>query len=181
MGEGTTGVGTPPAEQLEREIGVIRGNLAEIVKELNLRRDEVLDWRRQLKRHASALWKAAAAVGAITAGIIVLSIWRSRRRERPIVKAQRLRRALGRIVDDPERVARPRSYMGKVTAATASAAGGLLVKAIAQRALSTPRRPLTAPPQRHVRPAGDGRADESSSRSLKGPPAQSGESPEQNP
>ena len=159
MGEGTTGVERRPPEQLEREIETIRGNLAEVVKELDRRRHEFLDWRMQLKRHASALWIAAAGAGTIVAGMIILSIWRSQRRERPVVKAQRLRLALARMMDKPERVARPRPrIVRKFAAAAASAAAGLLAQKISQRVLSSPIASVPAPRERHLHPAGDGPA-----------------------
>lgn len=65
MGQGTPGVGEP--EALEREIAGIRGTMAGLLRELDHRRHELLDWRLQVRRHAVVLIAGAAAVALLVA------------------------------------------------------------------------------------------------------------------
>jgi hypothetical protein len=115
--------------ELEREVEDIRGNISGIVGELDRRRNDLLDWRLQLRKHAAVLAAVTAGwlLGAGLAAAIDAS--RRRRRNRPFAKARRLREALSRMVAHPELVAQPHPSIGrKVLAAAASATVAALVK-----------------------------------------------------
>jgi hypothetical protein len=120
MGQGTTrvvdanGAGAKVRE-LGEQITHVRHRLDALVSELDRRRHRVTDVRRHLRRHAGSV-----AVGVLVVGILAVAapVALSRRRRRPGVlarhttelrdKARSLGQALGRIADDPDRVAPPR-------------------------------------------------------------------------
>jgi hypothetical protein len=137
MAEETEGVGGSKAgdpETLEREIEDVRDDMGRIVGELDRRRHDRFDWRVQVRSHARAVGIVALSLVVAMGGAIGFSIWRARRRARPMAKARRLREALSRIVEHPEWVARPHPSVGKkALGAAASAFAGTLSKAAAQR------------------------------------------------
>jgi hypothetical protein len=100
MGQGTPGVVEP--EMIEREIAGIRGTMGGVLRELDHRRHELLDWRLQLRRHGVALAVGAAALALVIVG------WAVTRRR---VQARR-----------PRRPEEPSAAKKIVTAALASAA-----------------------------------------------------------
>ena len=121
MGEGTAGVGTStanrtPADQTPRaraetlgsEIAVVRDELDRLVAELDRRRHNAFDVRRQLGRHA---------FGLTLTGL-----------------AGRLRQAVVRMTEHPERVAAEPTMAGKIVTAAASAAVAALVKKLLESA-----------------------------------------------
>jgi len=117
MGEGTTrvveadGAGARVRE-LGNEITQVRRWLNTLVAELDRRRHNVTNWRHLLREHAGTV-----AVGALVLGAVVatpLAISQTRRRQRSPLsrrgadltdKARRLGRALGRVAQDPDRLA----------------------------------------------------------------------------
>ena len=81
MGEGKTGVNAKP-EEIEREVEQIRGNLDPVLKELDVRRHELTDWRLQLRRHGPKLARVGAGIAGVIAAVQVVKRFRKRRRER---------------------------------------------------------------------------------------------------
>lgn len=141
MGEGAdrvsaNGKDTPEVpEVIEGRIGLLRHELGELVAELDRRRHEATDIRLQVKRHPMIAGAAAVTVAAAVGGIIAFAIWNARRRERPVEKARRARRAVQRLMDDPENMAREPSITEKILAAAGTAAASLLVKRAFERAM----------------------------------------------
>jgi hypothetical protein len=121
MGEGTTrvvetnGAGTRVRE-LGEEITHVRDRLDALVVELDRRRHQVTDLKRHLRRHAGSLAAGVLVVAALAgAATVVLARTRRARRGRLALrgaelrgKARRLGHAIGRIADDPDRLAPPR-------------------------------------------------------------------------
>ena len=81
MGEGKAGVNAKP-EEIEREVEQIRGNLDPVLRELDVRRHELTDWRLQLRRHGPRLARVGAAAAGVFAVIQVVKRYRARRRAR---------------------------------------------------------------------------------------------------
>lgn len=124
------------ADALEREIGDVRENIGRLAGELDRRRHALFDFR----RHAVPLGIAAIAVAALAAGAIAFGISRRRRRATIGARLRRLRSAIGRASDNPERVAQPVPGMGrKIAAAGGSAAAGVVAKELARRLMRARR------------------------------------------
>jgi hypothetical protein len=146
MGEGTprlnTGSNTRPdpdgpratAEQLGGEIAVVRRDLDTLLGELDRRRHEALDVPLQLRRHATGATLTVLAFVITAAGGVWLTVWNRRRRARYTAQAGRLRQALARMTEHPERVAAEPTIPGKILTAAASAAVAGLVKRVLERA-----------------------------------------------
>lgn len=114
MGEGTPHVAGASARvvTLGAEATAARERLDVLVGELRRRRDELMDWRTQLRRHRRGLTIVLGGVVAIAAAGLAVQIARSRRQAGLAArvaeltdKAERLGRALGRVVEDPDRLA----------------------------------------------------------------------------
>jgi hypothetical protein len=114
MGEGTPHVAgaTARVRALGAEATATRERLDVLVAELRRRRDELMDWRGQLRKHRRELAIGLGAVVALAAAGVAVQIGRSRRRAGLAAriaeltdKAERLGRALGRVVEDPDRLA----------------------------------------------------------------------------
>ena len=141
MGEGADRVSANGKEMpevpevIEGRIGLLRHELGELVAELDRRRHEATDIRLQVKRHPMIAGAAAVTVAAAIGGIVAFAIWNARRRERPVEKARRARRAVQRLMDDPEHMAREPSITEKILAAAGTAAASLLVKRAFERAM----------------------------------------------
>ena len=136
MGEGTPHVAEAPVASarvaaLGTEATAARDRLEALVEEVRRRRDEVMDWRSQLRRHRRELTIALGAVVAIAAAGLAVQITRRRRHAGLATrvaeltdKAERLQRALGRVLEDPDSLAPAAPPKRKVKAmwATMSAA-----------------------------------------------------------
>ena len=117
MGEGTNRVAqsnSSPARvrELGNETDAMRRQLDELVKELDRRRHELFDWRLQLRRHGRALALIAGGIVVVVGLGVGVSVARSRRQHTLAARlseladrGERLRQALGRIIDDPDRLA----------------------------------------------------------------------------
>lgn len=139
MGEGADRVsanGKPELpEVIEGRIGLLRHELGELVSELDRRRHEATDVRLQMKRHPVITGVALATAAAAIGGLIALVVLRARRRERPIEKVRRARRAAQRLMEDPDSMAREPSMTEKILTAAGTAAASLLVKRAFERAV----------------------------------------------
>jgi hypothetical protein len=149
MGEGTTRIddtstarnngrtlAAPEATKaLEAEIAVVREELGELVAEMDRRRHEALDIRRHLRRHAVEITLTTIGLVGAATGFVWLGMWRARRRERLTSQADRLRRAMTRMMDRPERVAAEPTVPAKIVTAATNAAVATLIKKVLDRAV----------------------------------------------
>lgn len=82
-------------------------------------------------------------VDAPSSSIARSCIWRARRRNAPMARAGRLREAVRRMIDRPERVAVEPTALQRIVGAAGSAAAAFLIRAALER-LAESARP-TAP------------------------------------
>jgi len=89
-----------------------RDRLDALLGEIGRRRDEVLDWRTQLRRHRREVGLVVGGVAVLAAAGLAGTVSRRRRRAGLVArvaelsdKAERLQHALGRVIDDPDRLA----------------------------------------------------------------------------
>lgn len=157
MDEGTPGVErtTNPraaAQAIGGEIAVLRYELDSLLAELDRRRHELLDVRLQVRRHAVGVTLTAVALVGTAAAGVWLDAWRRRRRQRLAARAGRLRYAIDRMIENPERVAAHPTIPQKIIAAAGSAAVASLVKKLlepsVQRLLEAARRRAETPTRR---------------------------------
>ena len=119
---------------IEAEIVRQREVLTTLVSQVSRRGRELTDVRLQVRRHAVGVSATLLALAAAGAGSIALGVWRARRRNTLTARGSRLREALGRMVDRPERVAVEPTAMQRIIGAAGSAAAAFLVKAGLERA-----------------------------------------------
>jgi hypothetical protein len=136
----SNGDGAPDVDSLERDIREIRGNLGGLIGELDHRRHEAFDLRRQLRRHGVMLGLGVlAAAGLIATGILFHRERERRRRSLP-ARVAALRQAVRRMIADPDRVveSRPR-VRNKILAAAGASVASVAGRRLAQRILGRPR------------------------------------------
>jgi len=121
---------------IEEEIRRRRVEIGALAAELGRRRRELTSPRLLLRRHAVGV--AVLAVGAAAAGSIVYRGRRGRRADTLVARGGRLREALGRMIDRPERVAVEPSATQRIIASAGSALAAFVIKAALER-LSRPR------------------------------------------
>jgi hypothetical protein len=150
MAEGSAGV-TPIEGQLPPEPGPLeadivrrRRELGALVAELNRRRHELTDVGLQMRRHAAGVLVTVFVTGAAAAGAVAYVIRRARRRETLLARGGRLREALGRMIDRPERVAVQPTAVERLIGSAVSAAAAFLIKAALERLGGSPRRTPTS-------------------------------------
>ncbi|MGH7400608.1 MAG: hypothetical protein ACRELW_24050, partial [Candidatus Rokuibacteriota bacterium] len=97
--------GSREPRAIEQEVTRLRGELGVLVDELERRWHELTDVRLQVRRHGLAVTLSVLAAGAAAAGSVALGIRRARRRNTLMARGDRLRDAVGRMVERPERVA----------------------------------------------------------------------------
>jgi hypothetical protein len=131
------GEGTPGLDALGSEIAEVRGDLDSLLGELDRRRHEALDVPLQLRRHGVGVALTVVALVATAAASVWLAGWRRRRRDRLGAQAGRLRQALARMTEHPERVAAEPSAPVKIATAAANAAVAALVKKVLERGLQS--------------------------------------------
>ena len=122
MGQRANRVVSP--ERLEHDVEKIRAGLTEVVGELDRRRHELTDWRRQLRKHAGLL--VAAGTALVLAGGVVtgVAVYRARSRRR-----HQERRA------EPRTVVQGEGIGHRLLSTALAALAGVLVKTFAQRAV----------------------------------------------
>ena len=144
MGEGTAGLnghGTARngngLHEIEGDISEIRTRLDQSLSELDRRRHEATDVKLQIRRHPAVV-AAASGVVLLLLGGVAYAIWAARQRERPVSKAKRLRLAVSRMIDEPQKVAKGDPTVAeKILAAAGTAAATILTKKIIERAMNT--------------------------------------------
>lgn len=126
-------------QPIEADIVRRRAKLTTLVGELNRRAHELTDVGLQVRRHALGITATVLAVGTVVAGWIALGMWRARRRGGTLTaRGGRLREALGRMIDQPERVAVEPTVTQRIVGSAGSAAAAFLIKAGLER-LNHPR------------------------------------------
>jgi hypothetical protein len=125
---------------IEREIRGHRGELSALVGELNRRRQELTDVKLQLQRHTIGVATGLLATGAVIVGSVMYARWRARRHDSLVARGGRLREAVSRMIDRPERVATEPTVTQRMLASAGSAAAAILIKAILERFTPSPRR-----------------------------------------
>jgi hypothetical protein len=152
MGEGADGVNGQTStrngngsQQIEGEISEIRGRLDESLAELDRRRHEATDIKLQIHRHPAAVAVAGGVVLLLLGGV-AYAIWAARQREKPISKAKRLRVAVSRMIDEPQKVAKGQPTVAeKILAAAGTAAATMLTKKLIEQAINAAgRKPAPA-------------------------------------
>ncbi len=129
-------------EELQREIETIRDNIGGLVSEIDHRRHDLFDVGSQLRRHAMSLAIGGMALVGVTAGGVLLARHRARVRQSLPARSARVRDALVRLVNHPERQSPPPQSVGlKILAAAGAAAASVLVRRLLQRVLDERRSP----------------------------------------
>lgn len=118
---------------IEADIARRRAKLTNLVGELHRRGHELTDVGLQVRRHALGVTVTVLAAGAIVAGSIALKVWRARRRNTLTARSGRLREAVGRMIDRPERVAVEPTTTQRIIGSAGSAAAAVLIKAVLGR------------------------------------------------
>jgi hypothetical protein len=128
----------PRAPQaIEEEIRRRRVELGAIAAELDRRRRDLTNPRLLVRRHAVGVTVTVLAVGAAAAGSIAYRSWRARRERTLPARGGRLRDALRRMIDRPERVAVEPTATQRIIGSAGSAAAAFLIRAALER-LSRP-------------------------------------------
>jgi hypothetical protein len=128
----------PDPRQIEADIVRRREELTTRLTQLKQRGRDLTDVGLQVRRHALGFTATFLAVGGVAAGSIALGAWRARRRNTLTARGGRLREALGRMIDRPERVAAEPTVSQRIIGAAGSAAVAFLIKAALERVI--PRR-----------------------------------------
>lgn len=143
MGEAATGLAdtngsSARVRALGAETTAVREHLDDLVAELGRRKEEVLDWRSQVRRHRGVLTAVLGGVVAVVAASLTADWVRQRRRAtfagcagEVTDKIERLGHALARMLEDPDRLARiadrPRRNWATVPAASALLTAGRML------------------------------------------------------
>lgn len=137
--------GSPKERAIELSMAIRgqRDRLGVILAELEHRRRELFDIPLQVKRNAVPLVLLAAALGGILATTLSMRARRIRKERRLVARFHRARRAIGRAIQDPDRVAAPPPDMGKkliiaIASATATTLVTVVVKRIVEEVIVPP-------------------------------------------
>ena len=135
--------GNAPAEprsprEIESDIEHLRTRLDRSLAELDRRRHELTDVKLQMRKHPVA-FIGAGAVLVLMLGGVGYAVYRSRKRQELPAKAKRLRIAIGRAVDAPEKVARGEPPVWqKIAAAVGTTIAVSLTKKLIDRTWNQP-------------------------------------------
>jgi hypothetical protein len=149
MGQGTSrvvddgGANGRRVRELGDEVTDVRRRLDALVMELDRRRHNMTDWRRQLRLHARAIAVGALVVAVAVTAPVALARARSRRRgafsgrgAELRQKARRLGQAFERIAEDPDRLA-PTTAGLSLGSRTAVAVAAMIAQVVATTILRT--------------------------------------------
>jgi hypothetical protein len=123
------------ARGIEAEVDAVRNELTTLVAELDRRRHELFDVRLQLRRHVLPVVLTTVVGAAALAGAVALGIRRSRYRRTLPVRGRRVREAVGRLLDHPERVGTEPTVVERIAATAGSTLAVYLVKLTLDRVL----------------------------------------------
>ena len=135
--------GNAPAEprsprEIESDIEHLRTRLDRSLAELDRRRHELTDVKLQMRKHPAA-FIGAGAVLILMLGGVGYAVYRSRKRQELPAKVKRLRIAIGRAVDAPEKVARGEPPVWqKIAAAVGTTIAVSLTKKLIDRTWNQP-------------------------------------------
>lgn len=132
------------SDELELEIEEIRDNIGDLVSELDHRRHDFFRLRSLVSQHGLSLALGALTLGGLAAGGVLLGRRRRRIRRSLPLRVVRIRQALGRLIDHPERQSPPPQSVGlKILAAAGAAAASVLARRLMQRLLDESHPPAT--------------------------------------
>ena len=152
MGQGTTRVvedigASRRVRELGDEITDVRRRLDVIVMELDRRRHNATDWRRQLRRHGPTIALGVFVVAVAVTAPVALARARAYRRYTLATrgvelgrKARRLGQAFERIADSSDRLAPVEAELG-LGSRTAVAVAAMIAQVLAQNAVRAMVRP----------------------------------------
>jgi hypothetical protein len=129
------------------EIDQLRGDIGNLVAELDRRRHEMFDLRLQAKRHPVLVVAVGAGAALVLGALVALSLRSRRERRRPVNRAREVRGAMARLLDHPDRVGAEMTLTDKVLGAAGVAAATALAKRLVDRMIAP------APPPRAAAPA----------------------------
>ncbi len=115
-------------DRVSGEIDTLRGDLGNLVAELDRRRHDAFDFRLQMRRHPVAVAVSVAATALVAGSLLALVARARRRRHRPSVRVRETRQAMARLLEHPERVACEASTGQKIAAAVGTLVATTLVK-----------------------------------------------------
>jgi hypothetical protein len=127
-------------EKIEREIESLRGEIDDLVDELDRRRHDALDWRLQLRKHGKPI-----AIGAGMLLAVALVARGLRRKRRPLLSDQlgAILRGAYEVGRHPERFERAdeggRSLALQLAKTAALAGASVMARRMAERAVDTNR------------------------------------------
>jgi hypothetical protein len=129
MGEGENRLNEPSADQLAEQVERSRERLDTLVAELDQRRHILVRLKQMLSEHRVVAAGAAALVLGVV-GLAVPLVVRHRRRQRTFrARLARLSRAFGRMLENPDQVARNEPNLpAKLLTTAATTLTGTLVK-----------------------------------------------------
>ncbi len=135
--------------ELSEEMRVVRQDVGDLLDELQTRWREGTDVRQQARRHPrTTALVAAVAVTALTL-LLVRRVRRRRQLRDPVARRRRLRAALARMAEDPDRVhVDGRGALRQLATATGTAFLAALARRLATETALSGRRVHTATPER---------------------------------
>jgi hypothetical protein len=141
------------ARRLEGEIAALREELGGLVAELDRRRHELTDVKLQVRRHALEVTITAVTLVGAAAGLVWLGVWRARRQRTLLSRADRVRGAVLRMIDQRPRALAEPSVHRKIFTAAATGAVATLMRKVVDRGLRGAlerrrRRPSSPAPKR---------------------------------
>jgi hypothetical protein len=120
---------------LELNVEMVRQRLDATIRELDRRRHDAFDIKYQIRRHALPVIGGIVALAAAVAAVTVWALRRRSDRRRLVPRLQRLRSAVRRMVDKPDRVARENpNVLRKIATAAGTTAATMLAKKLMRRA-----------------------------------------------
>jgi hypothetical protein len=131
-------------QRVSGEIDALRGDIGNLVAELDRRRHELFDLRLQAKRHPLLVVAVTAGAALVLGGLVALSVRTRREKRRPVNRAREVRSAVARLLDHPDRVGAEMTLTDKILGAAGVAAGTALAKRLVDRMVAP------APPPRRV-------------------------------
>ena len=94
----------------------------------------------RLRRHTLGIATSVLAAGLVLTGSVAYARWRARRYDSLMARGGRLREAVGRMIDRPERVATEPTVAQRVLASAGSALAAIVIKMVLERLADSPRR-----------------------------------------
>ncbi len=115
----------PRVQAIEAEVMVRRGELTGLVEELK--------WRLRPERHLVGIAVTVVGMAAGVAAVVAMRRRRARREASLLARGRRIKAAVGRLVEHPERVAVQPTTGQRVLESAASAAAAYVINAALER------------------------------------------------